>query len=175
MNVDQDLLLPPGRVRAELDEIRKTWGFNDHRRALLDELETFVDVLRTVIPVNALWLSGSYLTGKENPNDIDAVFLVDHDRIARLESDASRRILTVEGLRILARTFSLRIDPYLLPWRARPATAVDDDVDRNCLRIRGYWDDFWMRMRTVPKGSTPTRQCALPRRGYVEVIIDDFT
>lgn len=166
------MLLPPGRIQATLADVRDIWGFNGHRLELLDEFERFVTLVTKAVKVEAYWISGTILSDKPDPSDVDVVFLIDEDTLAGLGTAASR-LATPKGLHELASRRQLRVDAYVLPWRLRttPESTSEDDA---YLRQRGYWDDFWMRLRSVPKGDTPVRLCALPRRGYVEVIVNGY-
>lgn len=165
----------PGRRRISLAELANDAAFNPHRQDLLQELEEFFAAVRLVVPICAAWISGSYLTDKDDPADVDVVLVFNEDDINGLTDPAHRRLVTRPGLQRLATVRNLRVDPFALIWRARPDPAAITPPDSRYLMNRGYWDDFWLRMRTVPKGATPTRACALPRRGYVEVILDGYS
>ncbi|QSE94164.1 hypothetical protein JWS13_38985 [Rhodococcus pseudokoreensis] len=172
LDVDAGMFLPPGRVRTTLSEVRDVWGFNAHRQNLLDEFEKFLALISKVVGIEAYWLSGTLLSDKEVPSDVDVVFVINEDKINSLAAGA-KRLVTAKGLAELADRRNLRVDGYVLPWRVRPSVTIESE-DEEYLRLRGYWDDFWMRRRSVPKGDPPERLCALPRRGYVEVIVDGY-
>jgi hypothetical protein len=62
----------------------------------------------------------------------------------------------------------LRVDSYIMEWL--PWQGVSPEVEHlPLLQNRGYWDEFWARM----KDDDPAI-AALPRRGYLEVLIDDY-
>lgn len=164
----------PGRKRVSLKELASVAAFNTHRQELLQELETLFSLVKAVIPICAAWISGSYLTDKDQPGDVDVVLVFSEDDVNQLTDPGHKRLVTPQGLRLLAMAQALRVDVYLLVWRARPEP-TPTFLDRGYLMDRGYWDDFWLRMRTVPKGTPSTRDCALPRRGYVEVILDGYS
>lgn len=174
MTVGIDLSLHPGRTIADFEFIRETWAFNDRRTALLDQLIDFTSLVRGVVPICSLWIGGSYLSDKERPNDIDAVMLIDGENIDRLTDSGERRLVTTEGLHEFCSELGLSVDVSLHAWRALPSVAELTDADWQLLQDRGFWDDLWQRVRSVPKGSRSTRLCSLPRRGYVEVLIDGF-
>lgn len=155
-----------------IEQVTDVWGFNDHRRALLGELETFLRLINKVITIEAYWLSGTLLTDKEFPSDVDVVLVINDELIENLAGGA-KLLVTTEGLQELADRRRLRVDGYVLPWMVRPSVGYEAKDERYLL-ARGYWDDFWMRLRSVPKGETPVRTCALPRRGYVEVIVNGY-
>lgn len=154
-------------------ELRALSGFTPRRIELLDQLESFVDLVTRVVPVCALWVSGSLLTDKPDPGDVDVLLVFNEDDIASLAGAGAKRLVTTQGLKDLVAKRKMDLDAFALVWRARPGVKPARE-DEKYLLYRGYWDDFWMRMRTVPKTVPPTRACALPRRGYVEVIIDGY-
>lgn len=154
-------------------DLRALCGFTPRRISLLDQIETFTNLVTKVIPVCALWVSGSLLTDKPEPGDADLLVVFSEDDISTLGGVAAKRLVTTVGLKELVARRGLDLDAFAMIWRARPGAAVARE-DEQYLMYRGYWDDFWMRMRTVPKSEPPTRACAMPRRGYVEVIIDGY-
>lgn len=168
--VDASLRLPPGRLQVTWSEFSSTWGFNVHRLELLAEAQRFVNTLASVLPVCAVWIGGSYLTDKGNPGDLDMSVVLNTEDI---HTDVQRQLATVPGLQQLARALGVRVDAYLLNWHPRVSNRTGED-DRAELTGRGYWDDWWMRERQVPKTEAATRECALPRRGYVEVIVNGY-
>ncbi len=67
--------LPPGLYRSDFTEVRQQFGNTDIRQKLLGNLNDFVDVAREV-GASKLILDGSFVTDKEEPNDIDAILVV---------------------------------------------------------------------------------------------------
>lgn len=166
---DDHHVLLPGRYRYAFDQVTAHWAFNDRRQELLDGLCRFVDELRSVVLVCAVWLSGSYFTSKKLPADIDTTVVVPAEELDELTGN-DRLLFTPAGLRGLAGRINVRVDAYILPWHCLPRPDPNDPDHRRYLVGRGYWDDWWMRLRS----STPA-EGALPRRGYVEVIVDGYT
>lgn len=171
---DPPLIAVPGRTRISMEDLRALAGFNQRRVDLLDQLERFSSLVTKVIPICAEWISGSFLTSKPDPGDLDVLLVFNEDDVARLSGSAAKRLVTTQGLRELAARRKLEVDAYGLVWRARPEITFGP-ADEEYLKYRGYWDDFWLRIRTVPKSQNPTRACALPRRGYVEVILNGYS
>lgn len=68
---DADGLLPPGIHWATWDEVAATFGSTPWRRRLLDGLEMAIDSLRRA-GCRTVYIDGSFVTGKEVPNDFDA-------------------------------------------------------------------------------------------------------
>lgn len=63
-------LLPQGIHRANWQEITKRFGGNRQRRQLLTGLKEALDLLKDA-GCSRVYLDGSFVTGKELPNDID--------------------------------------------------------------------------------------------------------
>ncbi len=66
-------LLPPGLHRATWDELCSRFGGARRRERLLQGLLRVAMNLRDAGAVN-LWLDGSFVTNKPNPNDFDGVW-----------------------------------------------------------------------------------------------------
>lgn len=162
------LQLEPGRYRATFDEIETVWGFNAHRRTLLDELRQFTVVVQRIVPVAVIWVSGSYFTDKPNPSDMDITLHIDAEKIEALPA-RNRPLVTADGLRLLAQHLGLRIDAYLVPWVSGTGPNHTPAQIAQYQQGRGYWDDWWLRLRGGSSKDEST-----PRRGYVEVMVDGY-
>ena len=85
---DYEPLLAPGRHAMTLDQIEalvvKRFPGNRRRLTLFQRLEQFVqDVLRLEIPCE-VWLDGSLLTQKADPDDLDVSVIVDKEVVDAL-------------------------------------------------------------------------------------------
>lgn len=69
-------LLPPGEHVAGWTEIRERLGWNVRRRRLLDGLQECLEALARA-GCTGVWLNGSFVTAKDEPEDFDAVWSVD--------------------------------------------------------------------------------------------------
>jgi hypothetical protein len=70
--------LPPGRYRASQEEAHARfvapYAAANPRHALWDEWRTVNQLLKdTVGTVCAAWIGGSFLSGKQEPDDIDSL------------------------------------------------------------------------------------------------------
>lgn len=172
--------IPPGRFRATLDEVAAAWveapvfAESATRREIWSEWLEAVQALRGAVPVIAAWLGGSFLSPKLDPGDLDCVWVIDDVTLAATRLDLERARLTGLFAQNKLQSVGMRVDSYVLAWRRRPGAAPRDELDWQYLRYRGYWDDFWQRARSGPKGSEPTRADAVPSRGYLEVMLDGF-
>jgi hypothetical protein len=116
------------------------------------------------------WLSGSFLSPKAEPDDVDCVYVVPAPGIEAL-SGRDRRVFGLFSWNRLRAETGLRVDAFVLPWPLIPG--VDrKPQDSVYHQDRGYWDDLWQRRRSGPKDSPSPPEDALPRRGYVEVVLD---
>ena len=70
---DNDGLLPPGFHRATRAEVEVRFGWNEHRRDLLAGLHVALDDLAQA-GCRRVFLDGSFVTEKEEPNDWDLVW-----------------------------------------------------------------------------------------------------
>lgn len=168
--------LTHGRHRCTLDHVRAEFGTNSDRINILDELDQAIALLRTAVdPICAIWISGSFISGKPDPSDIDVVFVIED---AVLDAAKAADPVNVQLLNRFAdgrglKPLGLRVDAYTLGWRVNPELGPRDQQDHNYLRDRGHWDDFWQRKRS---GMNPrVRQDALPLRGYLEVMLNGYT
>ncbi|TDT29079.1 DUF6932 family protein [Naumannella halotolerans] len=167
--------LPLGRwpaSEADLDAFASAHASTARREKLLQDWRTLTDAVRSAVDeVAACWLSGSFLTDKEQPGDIDAVFLVNHERINEANTDPKKALFLQVVARSQVRQLGLEVDSYMLAWWPRPGV-FQGTTDRreSYLQERGYWDDLWSRTRETAKPHVDK----LPRRGYVEVILDGY-
>lgn len=87
--VRADGTLPPGIHRATLDEVFAAYPPVSQQRQLLNqELNKLVAFCKSKAAVIELIIDGSYVTSKNEPEDIDAVLLF----------NATIKVLTVESL-----------------------------------------------------------------------------
>jgi hypothetical protein len=63
--------LPLGEHQATWEDVVDRFGWNEHRRRLLDGLAEGLDLLAEA-GCRRVWLNGSFVTTKETPGDFDA-------------------------------------------------------------------------------------------------------
>lgn len=183
--------LAPGRYRLDPEQAEQQlvhdprFAGSETRQSLWEGLETYLsrffdleDRYREAIGdgslIHAIWLGGSYVSTKLNPQNIDLTVFIDEGAVAAMRG--------LEGTRWLASAFNRKtrlVELGVSPLRVgyRPIVSVFrserlDPADQAYLRERGAWDDWWQRCR--PNGvdkSEPTLHSATPRRGYVEVTL----
>jgi hypothetical protein len=176
--------LPRGRYACDLAELKSlfvgaNWAASSPTRAdIWSDFETTIDLFRDVDPglPTAVWIGGSFITSRLDPDDIDLTFLLDGDVYESLSNTKKRkvdRLSARDGQNCRLRTRSnLRVDCFAIVCRlvALPWKDLTDEA-ATYFRTRGLWDDWWQRFRTVAKGSVPTIEGAKPVRGYLEVLL----
>jgi hypothetical protein len=167
--------LPVGRWTCSMSDLDVFHQLPDqtYRAAVWSEWETLTNAVRAAVGrVPAVWLGGSYFTDKDQPGDVDCVYVLDREDVdrARLDPTVAAFLQAVAGSAV-KQHFGLRVDSYVLPWWPRPGTRRGTDDRRlTYLESRGYWDELWLRDR----GAGPGRLQQVPARGYVEVILDGY-
>ncbi|NNG20879.1 hypothetical protein HJ590_15200 [Naumannella sp. ID2617S] len=168
-------VLPHGRwsvSREELYAFAQGLGDVDRRSKLLTDWDELTNALREVVgSVAACWLSGSFFTSKDWPNDLDVVYWVHRDQIVQSRGDADKALFLQLVADSQVKSLGLELDSYLLAWWPRPGSHRGSaERKRDYLESRGYWDDLWCRVR-----DPDLKRDKLIRRGYVEVIIDGYS
>jgi hypothetical protein len=167
-----------GRHSVSLSDVHRSYVSapifrdNGRRELIWNNFLCLTARVRKAVPVNAVMIGGSFTTWKQAPGDIDVVFVLDKRHSARLSDQNDRNFITALSSGESARIRSWGIDSYTLDWEAIPRTAKDNPAHRDYLLSRGYWDD-WLQ-RSHSKSEEPNVGHAVPRRGYLEVIIDGY-
>lgn len=180
---EQEGQLPIGRYLTALDSVAGKFVTADHlsgsstRAEIWAHFVSATEHLRTIVPVCSVWISGSFISAKLNPDDIDVIYWCEDRHIDSIDParQTDRLVLQKFSMNALRQDLGLRLDVRVGRWHARPETSLTAAAaDRSYIAQRGFWDDFWLRKRSGIKGAPPTRSDALPRRGYLEVILDGF-
>lgn len=181
-------VLPDGRHVCTEEDIRV--AFVDHddfassksRKALWRHWEAAVQLLSRSSTVHRAWISGSFVTDKPSPRDIDATFLISgEDRLKR--SVADRQVIESFEHRVRdpltgkpVPAHGMLVDSYIIDWAPHHPDGdgkLSEPYSEYAM-YRGYWDDWWSRARVTSKKLPPQRADSFPRRGYLEVCFDDF-
>lgn len=123
-----DGYLPEGLYLASDAEVIFRFGTSSRqRRRLALRLRRWLELAREV-GARRLLIDGSFVTAKENPDDIDAVILLPHDfeRYVELGNEAA-----------------IELEEMLLTRRPEEIFAAEDEVDWN------EWFEFFSRTREV--------------------------
>lgn len=174
-------VLPLGRYECTEDEVRTAFvehpdfGSSITRANIWNDWETARETVASLVKIHSVWIAGSFTTSKKDPGDMDVVFLVNGPEFDALDV-REKAIVGLFGTGSAgARQHGLQVDSYMIPWHSFPMPRPDrDPLQAQYFTSRGYWDDFWLRSRSGPKGSPPVHQDAYPKRGYLEVKFHDY-
>lgn len=174
-------LLPLGRFGASLDDIKAQYvddprfAASTTRREIWQHFESATEGIRLAVPVVCVWVGGSFLTDKLDPDDIDLVYWCEDALVNQVTDVRSRMILQMFANNQVRPQTGLRVDTRYCLWHVFPEADRASSAEHQTYALqRGYWDDFWMRKRSGAKHEAPQRADALPRRGYFEVTLDGF-
>ncbi|RZS89888.1 hypothetical protein EV189_1665 [Motilibacter rhizosphaerae] len=167
--------LPPGRWVADLVAVEATYVPSnpaDVRRQIWEEWRRLTLVLQSVVgSIPACWLSGSFFTDKAVPGDLDCLYIVDVERLKAVTTrgdPGETNFISIVAANAVKQVFSLRVDSFILEWSPY-AGPLPPGTSRQYHEDRGYWDNLWVRVKDQDK-----RLDSVPRRGYLEVIIDGY-
>ncbi|WP_330261732.1 DUF6932 family protein [Streptomyces sp. NBC_00539] len=168
--------LPPGRYAASLDVLyaefvealdsprrRELWSEWEHHRAAVEAWTG---------EITRLWVGGSFISGKQEPSDVDVTYLLRSEVYDRLDQESlvSLGELTDQPW---CTEHSMRIDAYVvrLPdampfWQMMPSLFTS--ATSESFRDIGLYDEVWQRTRA---SSDPAGRLGELRRGYVEVLL----
>jgi hypothetical protein len=183
--------LPLGRHPASLGEVKAAFvdapALKDSttRTACWDGLQTYLELwgrLETKIEaaldgrrlIKCLWLAGSFISGKPDPNNVDLTLIVEADVLDRA---AQMRLGVSKPLdRLICRQRILelfRVSPIIIRYRyfRSPFPGGFEPEQSEYQQARGGFDDWWCRLRQPGEDKqAPTVETGGWRRGYVEVI-----
>lgn len=170
--------LPYGRFPTTLEAVERRFVSsmpNDggHRRKLWDDFERATKAIRSVTPVAAAWVGGSFVSNRPRPSDIDVVYLVRANEYDTKTDDEKKRLNIFRGEHKLFAK-GMMVDSYVIDWRPRGSQTPADYISKMNLAHRGYWDDWFQRDRVAGAPETDPNN-AIPRRGYLEVLLDGYT
>lgn len=121
-----DGYLPDGLHRATIAEVTFRFGAaTRRRRQLIHRVRHWVDKA-TVVGAKKLFIDGSFVTAKANPNDVDAVVYLPPNFAALLERENAD---------------ALELEEMLLTRRPEELFAAEDDEDWQ------EWLEFFSRTR----------------------------
>lgn len=169
-------VLPLGRYLATLDEVESSYvtGLSDKRRDIWRAFNDCLSIARNAAPGLAeVWIGGSFITSKEDPSDIDVVFLFtkDYFDVATSGDNLNAKIVlsVLTKSSVIDRLHPL-VDGYAL---IVPPTEYDvaGEFETIYAKQRGYWDQFWSKTRFCDEDNNRWK---FPASGYLEVIIDGY-
>lgn len=183
--------LPPGRYRVTPDQAKvilveaDRFGQSATRQRLWRGFERYMArffVLETKYPqivgaeslVHCVWLGGSYVSTKVDPDNIDLTVFVDDMAARALRGQVGASWLREAFDRVSVKA-SFGLSPTRVGYRQIASVFQPDKLcieDQEYLRDRGAWDDWWQRRRQPGiEKMAPTVETARPTRGYLEVTL----
>ncbi len=167
--------LPMGRWVCTPDEVEAAFVAPDTgvRAAIWADWLTLKEALTNALgEVAACWMAGSFFSDKAVPGDIDCLWVVDTQVWATALNSGDPALagflLNCAGGGQVKAVYQLNVDSYVLEWMPTPGPTPPVGAQIYHLK-RGYWDDLWIRVR-----NSDQRLDAIPRRGYLEVILDGY-
>ena len=172
-------LLPAGRYRTTREEIhaRVVTGRGARRAKLWGDWELATTLLGQHIPINAAWLHGTFFSDVPDPQRVQCLYWAEDLELgkARLNPVSGPLLRGFSKPGQVHKIVGVEVDTQLVPWHCQPDPQDPDDYYPAYLQRRGMLDDLLQRVASGPLGATRTRLDALPRRGYLEVIIDGYS
>lgn len=151
------------------------------RHEIWSDFMLALDLLQEAALVHAVWVGGSFTTLKIDPSDLDACFFINRADLARRSEDDKKVVATFsdrvdDGSGRSVPAHGLRVDSFVIKWRPYLLDNAGNlpQPYAEYAQARGYWDDWWCRYPTNGKGGARHVDDGCPRRGYVEVILNDF-
>lgn len=173
-----DGMLPPGRYRVTQDEIRARFvdGHGQGRAALWRDWEVATKMLGRHVCVNAAWLYGTFLSDFDDPAVVQCVYWAEDHELgkARLDPVVAKVLRAYALPGQVQRVVGVKVDTALVAWHCQPDMHNRDEYFAQYTTRRGLFDDVLQRVPSGPRGAEPGREDAVPRRGYVEVLIDGY-
>lgn len=184
---------PPGRVRMTWDEAEAalvtspTFSASTTRAALWDQLSGYLAQFAEVIEQNRptvvgdgliqhLWLGGSFVSTKVDPQNIDVAVCIDDDVRERLKGRPGSKFLREHAFNRTKVSHQFEgLSPVEIPYTQVASVFQRGTLgarELGYLQARGAWDDWWQRCRdqSVPSGA-PSAATTPARRGYLEVVL----
>jgi hypothetical protein len=187
-----DGYLPCGRYRVDMDEAwsllvdAPAFGASVTRPDLWDGLTSYVLTFEAIQErlagllegrpiIQHLWLGGSFVSAKLDPDDIDLTVFTDSQALEAIKGREGSKWIKSAFQRDKVRA-EYGLEPHQVKYVAvphvfRPQELTADGMEY--FRDRGRYDDWWQRCHPpgVDAKEEPTVETAAPARGYLEVTL----
>jgi hypothetical protein len=160
-------------VESELVKAER-FAASSTRRGLLQELQTHCSLVELAVgAIGRLWVAGSFVSRKLDPEDVDVTYLISPDAYAQADEDPDTADdLDNLGTKDWCVRHGMRMDAYVLrlpetaDFHALGVRGAMAPSDHKVFEELGVYDEIWQRCRSgqngIPSGA---------RRGYVEVLL----
>jgi hypothetical protein len=176
-------LLPLGRYLCDLDELEAEFvddaqfAGSSTRGEIFTHLLAVIEMFKEFSAdlIESIWIGGSFVTDKPDPDDIDCLFVLNGAVFDGLSNSKRQNVQKFNRKGMVRDKLSLRVETFILvrvafanPWERG---GVHPDA-APYTQVRGAWDDWWLRVRTGEGPDDPPRiESAEPKRGYLEVLL----
>lgn len=143
LNFNDDGLMPPGLHEYAFNDFKSQFidqfGFSQSRKAILEGCLKWLFLISNIITPEEVWMDGSYVTAKANPNDIDIVLFFDSEKLNAVDKGMFYNLFSISKQYLCDSYFAVSIIPG-------KHTAND-------INIRNYWrGQFGFDRNDKPKG-----------------------
>ena len=151
-------------------------GRGAQRAELWRDWEVATSLLGRKVALNAAWLHGPFLSDAAAPPTVQCVYWAEDHELGKARFDPeTAKVLRAFALPGLVQEFvGVKVDTGLAGWHCQPDMRDRDEYFAQYALRRGEIDDLLQRSAAGPRGAEPVREDAVPRRGYVEVIIGGY-
>lgn len=157
---------------ATWDELSDRFATNARRRSLLAAAQSRLFELQDqAIPIWAVWVNGSFVTGKERPNDLDALVLIDGDRIhhARVEAGLSPATMLVRVQSLQRYEHNATAAEHKTDFQYVTYYGGDGEWPRVTESELDHWFTVWSRLEVDQHGGQVRGKLVEDAKGFVEV------
>lgn len=110
------------------------------REEIYRDFLLFLDEFGKICKQRRIWIDGSYVTGKENPNDIDVVIFIDYSLLRNNWKQIKKLLVKLEGS-------NLDIFPITEDNEDAKELLLPNDV-KNVVENITYWREFFSKDRS---------------------------
>lgn len=171
--------LPPGRYRANHEQLHARFvaGQGPARGLLWRDWIAATNLLGRYVHVNAAWLYGPFLSETSELDTVHCLYWAEDLELdkARLEHAATKVVGAFAMPGQVRHLLGLKVHTHLAAWHCQPDLKASDGRYAQYTQDRGALDDLFQRINATTPEAGSVRGDAWPQRGYVEVIIGDYT
>ncbi|MEV1061564.1 hypothetical protein [Streptomyces sp. NPDC050263] len=148
-------------------------GLHDYLDPFLTLEDTYTSALGGLPLIHRLWLGGSFVSTRLDPENIDATLLIDTRAERAVRGKPGSKWLTIAFKSRSRMKEKFGVSPLRIGYQPVAHIFEPDRFtleERTYFTQRGVWDDWWQRCRLHDQSDrSPTEESAAPARGYLEV------